>query len=295
MKRKKVGLVLSGGGARGFAHIGVIKTLEKNNIPIDIVSGTSIGAVVGALYCAGYSGVQLEQIAKETNWKNLIDLAIPKKGILKGDKIEAYLRDLIDDKKFSELKKPLFIPAVDLNKQQEIIFYKGDVVKAIRASISLPGIFLPVETGERVLVDGGVLDNLPIEVLRENDAEIIIAVNLNQREIKEKVYEKISKEQKKEPVKNFHIASLISESYNMLEIEKTRLFLEDFPVEVLITPELKDTRIHQFQKIDSIIKRGTNACEKEMNKIKLLTKEKKSFGKGAINFFKKAKDIIKKD
>ena len=183
-EKKKVGLALSGGGARGIAHIGILKTLEKYKVPIDYISGTSIGALIGALYSAEPNAKKLEKEVLEIEWKKLFDYTIPTKGLIKGKKIEEFLKEKFGDLKFNELKIPLFITAFDIENKQEIIFHKGNVAKAVRASISIPGIFVPTENNGKILVDGGLTDLIPTEILKKEGADIIIAVNLNS--IKEK-------------------------------------------------------------------------------------------------------------
>jgi NTE family protein len=271
LKRKKVGLVLGGGGARGLAHIGVLKVLEENNIPIDFVSGTSIGAIIGALYCLGKKPSEIEEIAKKINWKNIFDFGFSLKGIIKGKKIEDYLRDIFEEKSFSDLKIPFFATAVDINESTEVVFNKGDLTNAVRASISIPGIFKPIMNNGRVLVDGGVLDNLPIKVLKENGAEVIIAVNLYDEPQKEIIYEtanRINQESKSFLKEIPNLVKIILKSYNLMEGEKVRLLLENFDNEIIITPKVRNLRIYEFDKVDLLIEKGINSTKKEIYKIK---------------------------
>src|SRR6056297_3089720 len=185
-KRKKVGIALSGGGSKGIAHIGVLKILEKYNIPVDFVSGTSIGAVIGALYCSGYTSKKLEILFTEDKkeWKKLFDYTFPKHGLIKGKRIEKFIQEELKDTKFKDLEIPLYITAFDIENKQEIYFNKGSVSKAVRASISIPGMIVPVENNNRILVDGGIVDPIPTEVLKKAGADIIIAINVNERETK---------------------------------------------------------------------------------------------------------------
>ena len=176
---KKVGLALSGGTAKGFAHIGVLEVFEKNKIPIDYIAGTSMGAVVGALYASGISISEMKKIAKTTKWMNLLDFTLPDKGILSGEKIEQFLRILLKNKKFKDLEIPTAVVAADIKQGEKVIFKKGDVASALRASISLPNLFVPYEYEKRILVDGGVIDPLPVDVARNMGADVVIAVNLS--------------------------------------------------------------------------------------------------------------------
>lgn len=158
--RPKVGLILGGGAARGYAHLGVLKKLENENIPIDFIIGTSIGALIGAIYASGNDVEKLFKDAKEINLLRLIrliDLKVPQKGLTKGEKIERYLSNYIKND-FSDLDIPLYIVAADIKTGKEIIFSEGNVIKAVRASISIPIIFEPVEFHGTKLVDGSIIN-----------------------------------------------------------------------------------------------------------------------------------------
>ena len=180
-KRLRVGLAIGSGAAYGLSAVGVLKVMEENNIPIDVISGTSIGAVVGALYASGMKASELKKTLFSVEWKELLDFVIPKQGLVSGKKVEQFIRDLIHNKTFEELKIPLYIPAVDLNGSRLIVFNKGDVASAVRASISIPGIFTPVNMGNMTLVDGAVLDPLPIDIIKKY-SDIIIAINYKRAE-----------------------------------------------------------------------------------------------------------------
>lgn len=178
----KFGLALGGGSARGLAHVGVIQVLEAYNIPIDIIAGTSIGSVVGSLYAAGASIDQLEEAAlsmKKSKTLFLIDLALPHSGLISGKRIEEMLNDLaLEDKTFDDLKIPFAAVATDVESGAEVILNQGKVIDAVRASIAIPGIFTPVKYQDYFLVDGGIVDPVPVDVVQKMGADIIIAVSL---------------------------------------------------------------------------------------------------------------------
>jgi len=176
---KKVGLALGGGSIRGLAHIGVLKVLKKHNIPIDMIAGTSIGALIGSAYCAGVEPEELEKITLTADWKKLADFTIPKKGFIAGRKMRNYISKLTHHKNFSDLRIPLHVVATDLEKQEKVVFSRGNVADAVRCSIALPGIFNPVKIHGKELVDGGLVDPIPFDELIEAGADIIIAVNLS--------------------------------------------------------------------------------------------------------------------
>lgn len=264
-KKKKIGLALGGGGAKGFAHLGALKVFEKNNIEFDIVSGTSIGALVGALYCAGFKFEEIKKLSDEIPWKKLLDLSIPKEGLIKGDKIEEYIRKLLQGKQFSDLEKPLFITATDIKNFREIIFNKGDLAKAIRASISIPGVFNPVTNNEKVLVDGGVIDNLPIEILKLNGAKKIIAINLFNKQTKDFKYD--TAETKKEKIPSNIMINLMN-SYAILEQEKLKRTLKNIEDEIIISPNIDSIKIYEFNKSKKGIEEGEKATEEKIKQIK---------------------------
>jgi NTE family protein len=272
-KKKKIGLALSGGLAKGFAHIGVLKVFEQNNINIDMVSGTSMGSIIGAMYCMGYSTSKIEKIINESSLKDLIDLAFPKKGLIKGKKIEDLLRKIFENKKFSDLKKPFFVTAVDILNSKEIIFKKGDISKAVRASISIPGIFEPVLNNKRVLVDGGILDNTPIDILRKNKADIIIAVNLSEDKTKEMAYD-ISNN-KNENFPYFGITSILLKSFELMRSQNKAFFLKNLKADIIISPNLEGISAKDFDKMKLCIKRGEDEAKKSIKTIKKLIFEKK--------------------
>ncbi|MFA6992913.1 MAG: patatin-like phospholipase family protein [Candidatus Gracilibacteria bacterium] len=178
---KKVGLALGSGGVRGLAHIGVIKTLLKNNIPIDFIAGCSIGSWVGAHYCLYRDIKTLEEITvgkRKEKFFSFIEPSISG-GFIKGDKLEKLLNEWLKYANFEDLKIPLRVVATDLVKGEEVIFDKGPVAFAVRASMGVPGIFAPVKFEGKVLVDGGVSDPVPDKIVKKLGAEIIISVNLD--------------------------------------------------------------------------------------------------------------------
>jgi predicted acylesterase/phospholipase RssA len=177
-KRLRIGLALGGGSARGLAHIGILKVLHKHKIYPDYIAGTSIGAVIGALYAAGHSPDEIEEIAKTTNWKKIIDFTVPKSGLIEGRMIENKIRKLVSNKEFSELSTPLRVVSYNLDLHEKAIIYEGNVAKAVRASMSIPGIFTPLKIGEHRYIDGAVIDPTPFNVVRHMGADIVIAVDL---------------------------------------------------------------------------------------------------------------------
>ncbi len=178
----KIGLALSGGGARGFAHIGVLKVLERAEVPIHCLAGTSMGGLIAAAYAAGLTPTHIEQEAlRMQSARHLLSLAdptLPRRGLFEGQKVCDYLRSQIGTCTFTDLQFPLTLVAVDLQTGQTVYLNEGYVVEAVRATIALPGIFKPVERDGRILVDGGLLNNIPADVARDQECDVVIAVNV---------------------------------------------------------------------------------------------------------------------
>lgn len=178
----KVALALGGGAARGFAHIGVIKALEAQGIPIDVVTGTSAGAVIGALYAGGMSGFQLQRMAMETKESQVIDFdVLGKGGWVKGELLERFVNARVQGRTFERLNKPLGVVVTDLANGKAVVMRTGNVGQAVRASASVPGVFIPPELGGRFFVDGGVTMPLPVQAAREMQADFVIAVDIGEQ------------------------------------------------------------------------------------------------------------------
>ena len=184
--RPRIALVLGGGGARGLAHIGVLKVLEEEKLPVDVVVGTSVGALVGALYCGGVPVQKMERIGQDVQWDKISNLGktsllrlIIGEHLLSTEKMEDYLVRNIGNKRFDELDKTFACVATDLNTGEMIVLKEGNVAFAARASATIPGIFAPAEFRHRYLVDGGLSSNIPTDVAKLLGADIIIAVSVS--------------------------------------------------------------------------------------------------------------------
>ncbi len=179
MTDNRLGLALGSGSARGLAHIGVLKVLDREGLPIDMIAGTSIGAFIGGAYAVGVTPAEMEQIALSASVRqlfSLVDIARPTTALVNGRKVEAFIREIVDDKTFADTKIPFACVAVDLTSEQEVVLREGDLATAIRASISTPVVFAPVARDQQVLVDGGVLNPAPVDVARDMGAETVVAV-----------------------------------------------------------------------------------------------------------------------
>lgn len=181
-KREKVGLALSGGGWRGMAHVGVLKVLEKNNIPIDFIAGTSAGALIGGLYSYYGNAEQLENFVLKFGYKDLLKTITDPRlrtGIIKGQKLIRYINEKTDNVNIEDLKIPFSAVASDLVSGKPYYFKDGNLAEAIRTSISIPLIFQPTKKDGMILIDGGATENVPVNCLKEMGANYIIASNVN--------------------------------------------------------------------------------------------------------------------
>lgn len=178
--RQRVGLALGGGAARGLAHVGVLEVLEDAHIPIDYIAGTSAGAIAGGLYAAGFTTAEMRKEAQKLNWLEVASFGIPKMGLLNFDKAAQWIEDLLKDhpNTFDGLAIPFAAVAADIVSGELIAINTGKLSAALRASSSVPGIFTPTRLGDRMLVDGGTLNNLPVSVARRLGADYVIAVDL---------------------------------------------------------------------------------------------------------------------
>ncbi len=181
----KVGVALGGGGARGLAHIGVLKALEEEDIPVGVIAGTSVGALIGSLYAAGVSTAKLEQMTQEIGWSSLTNYSrytlirlVLLEAKMSTNNMEVYLRKYIGDTRFDELKIPFACSATDLQTGERVVFRDGSVALAARASATIPGMFEPVVFRHRYLVDGGLVNNIPTDLVQLLGADIIVAVDV---------------------------------------------------------------------------------------------------------------------
>jgi NTE family protein len=176
--KKKIGLALGGGVARGIAHIGVLKIFEKHKLPIKCLAATSSGAIIAAAYAAGLETRLIEEIALRISWGKLLKITFFKPGFIASEAIEEMLIQYLGDLKFSDLKLPLAVVAADLKSGAEVVIKAGRVARAVTASSAVPGIFAPVELDGKFLVDGGLGNNLPVDVVKQLGANYCVAVDV---------------------------------------------------------------------------------------------------------------------
>jgi NTE family protein len=270
--KKKVGLALSGGAARGFAHIGVLDVLQREGIPIDVIAGTSAGAIIGAVYASCRDSETVKKHALSIDWKkmaSLFDLSFRMSGLLKGRKIKKLLSEYIGgDIDFSELKIPFSCVATDIDTGEEIVITTGSVSEALRATISVPGIFSVTKRGDRYLVDGGLTTPVPVDTVRQMGADFIIAVNVNPR-----VTDRISRstEKRMKARKEPNIFHVMMQSIYITTYTVARNSLVD--ADIVIEPDLKGIGAGDFQKASESILMGQQATADAMPEIKRKLRE----------------------
>jgi NTE family protein len=177
----KIALVLGGGAAKGFAHVGVIKALEAHGLQVDIIVGTSAGSVVGAIYAAGYNGFDLQRVALSMDERTVSDWVLPNRGFIKGESLQKFVNEAVQNRPIERLNRTLAVVATDLQSGEMLVFRSGDTGLAVRASSSVPGIFQPVQLHEREYVDGGLVSPVPVRTARELGADIVIAVDISDK------------------------------------------------------------------------------------------------------------------
>lgn len=243
MKRPKVGLALGSGGARGYAHIGVLKVLEEHQIPIDYIAGTSMGSLIGVLYANGINIELLGKLASNIKKKTFVDYVVPKRGLIRGSLIQETVRLLTHGKKLEDLSIPTSVVATDLLSGERVIFNEGPIDEAVRASISIPGIFEPVQSEGRLLVDGAVVDRLPISVVRDMGADLVVAVDVGPLELNREVRS---------------IFDIISQTLDIMERETSKY--RGIQPDVLIRPEIGNHGITQFDQVEWLISQGEESA-----------------------------------
>lgn len=264
-KRKpkvKIGLALGSGGMWGLAHIGVLKVLEENNVPLDYIAGSSMGAIIGAYYALNPNVKELEEKTLDlTKWKlmKLVDIGIPKISLISGNKIRDFLEELIGDKSFSDTKIPLQIVATDLKSGEEIVIEKGRLVDAIMASISMPGIFPPVKLNNKLLIDGGVINPTPTNIVKEMGSDVVIGVDLTMRNNSE--------------IRSLNIIQTLMRSYEILRTQSTKFNINENDKNLLILePDTTKIRSFKFYEIQKYINEGERVTKEYLPKIKKLIK-----------------------
>ncbi len=280
---RSIGLALGGGAARGCAHVGVLRAFQEKGIALSCVAGTSIGAMIGAVYASG--GLDhLEALLLELDPLHLLayfDVVFPHSGLVDGRKVTELLREILGDRSFKDLSMPFAAVATDIRDGREVVMSSGDVIDAVRASIAVPGVFTPLMSGEAVLVDGGLVNPVPVNVVRSLGADFVVAVDLNRYVVESKqdvrgerplsyrkgqdlslgnrILEEIralvedgSRSRPKPP----NIVDVIVTSINIMETSITQSRLKTDPPDLLLAPRLGNVRFMEFFKAKEAMEAG---------------------------------------
>lgn len=251
--RKKVGLALSGGVARGFAHVGVLNVLRRNKIPVDYLAATSSGAIVGAFFAAGLDPHYMEEICRNIAWGHVFKISFGVFSPNSGVELERIISDYLGKKEFKDLNIPYAVVAQDIKSAEEIILNTGKVARAVRASATFPGIFKPIEIEGRALMDGGIVNNLPAGVVKEMGASFVIGVDVMPGGVISKVPD--NGFQQFGRALDLAIHSLSQKGRDICDI--------------LIEPHIDEDIWHMdFGKYERLIKAGEEAAEAKVKQIK---------------------------
>jgi len=252
-REPKIALVLGGGAAKGFAHVGVIRVLEQEKIPISMIVGTSVGSLIGGMYAANPDSFQLEWLAFKIDRNDILDFSIvySKFGPVQGARLESFLEQNVKVKKIEETKIPFSPVATDLNTGETVTLDRGSLAKAIHASSAIPGVFVPVQFDNRTLVDGGVTDNVACDIARAKGADIIIAVNLSK------------------DVKNYQIDSLVDIMAQSVSIMMHRSTKEKLSTgDVVIEPDTKGISMFDFSQKKQLMEEGMKSARAAIPRIR---------------------------
>ena len=254
-KKRKIALALGGGSARGLSNIGVLKVLEKlfgrDKMPFGLVTGSSIGSLIGAAYCLGVPLDELEKKALRFSWPSLVDLGLNSTGLIKGDKLEKIIIDITGNKGFDDMKVPFALITTDIENGEELTHTSGDLTKLIRASCSWPGIFSAVEINGRLLADGGVRNSIPTKAAHDLSATFVLAVNPGFA------------------VKNQKITNILQAMVQSVQIMGEELnHFQSKAADIAIKPVLKDIDQFDFEKAPFIISQGELAAAEKTGEIR---------------------------
>jgi NTE family protein len=244
-RSETIGLALGGGAVLGAAHIGVLQALEEFDVPIAAIAGTSIGAFIAALYAFGKNGREIEQITSELDWLDITAATLSQYGLLTNKKLGETLHDVLGDVAFDDAQIPLAMVAADISRGEKVVLEQGDVATAVMASTCIPGVFIPIEIGDRMLVDGGILENVPVFSLENMGVERVIAVDLNAKHAFK-------------PPKN--LLEVLLNTFDMTMINATKLQTKD--ADILIGPDLASFNLIDTEQFADLVAQGYTDAKK---------------------------------
>ncbi len=248
----RIALVLGGGGARGFAHVGVLRVLEQEKVPLAMVVGTSVGSLIGAMYAADPNAFELEWKAFQIDKEDLFDTSMfATAGLVKGEAIKEFVKANVKIPRIEQFKIPYVAVAADLNTGQRVLFKEGSIVDAVRASVAIPGVFSPAKQANRLLVDGGVVANVAVDVAKELGADIVIASNITQN------------------VVDYNVTDMLSTILQAINIMMSEMSAQQLKAaDVVITPDIGDVGTLDFTQKKRCMEAGIKASRGQVAKIK---------------------------
>ncbi len=259
LKRPIVGLALGAGMARGCAHVGVLREFEKNNIPIDLIAGTSVGSLIGGAYAAGLSADQIEKLALTIRWSDLGRVTVSKLGFNSSERTEEYVHSRFPVTEFEKLRIPFGAIACDLQTGKMVVFTEGNLALAIRASCALPVFYTPVMVNGRMMVDGGLVGHLPASVVRTMGADIVVAVDINSQHL---------------PIPQpTHLFTIMAQSMAVMGRSSVSYLYQD--ADLVVRPEITHVRPDDLTKAAEMIAAGEEAARRIMPRLKKLIAPKK--------------------
>ena len=268
-KRPIIALVLGSGGARGYAHIGAIQVLEANGIKPDFIVGTSAGSIVGSLYASGKSAAELREIALSMKPNDVRDIRLDKKGVLDGKKVEDYVNQQVNDTPLELLKIPMYVVATELQQGRKMVFNAGNTGQAVRASVSIPSMFIPAVINHAEYVDGGLVSPVPVDVARDLGADIIIAVDI----LAQPMHTETS-----------NVWGLFNQNINIMQYYLAKEELKR--ADIVIQPDIRE-KAHIFDVTgrEATMQAGVTAAELKLNDIiKTFADHKHPLERGAVQY-----------
>ncbi len=258
-KRPVIGLALGGGMARGCAHVGVLRELEKNQIPIDLIAGVSVGSLIGGAYASGLSPDQIEQLALTISWNDLGRVTISKLGFYDSKRTEDYVRKNFPVTEFENTRVPFGAVSTDIQTGKMVIFTEGSLPLAIRASCAMPIFYTPVMVNGRMMVDGGLVGHIPASVARLMGADIVIAVDVNSQHL---------------PIPQpTHLFTVMAQALSVMGRTAVQYLYAD--ADVVIRPQIEQVRPDDLSKAAEMIAAGEEATRRVVHKLRQLLEPRK--------------------
>lgn len=269
--KRRIGIALSGGAARALSHIGVLQVLEDVGVEISAVSGCSMGAIIGAIYSTGFDLKEMESFVTSTDWRNFLMLSFlapSRAGIVNDRKVDEVLKKFLGDKTFADCKKDFCCVAVDILNSKKVVFNSGSLREAVRASMAVPGVFAPVYQQHAMLVDGGVMEPLPTDALKNLNVNFIIASSIIFESAKSDYmdYDAAAGMKNNSESKKLSIQAILDKSMSMMHTQMVKSYLLD--AQIIIEPKIGDFGFFDFSKGKDIIESGRKAAIKKIPEIK---------------------------